>query len=106
MSESQFTQEELDEFTAKLDDWGGTLPDRERRLLHALLAEASEFAESQESEVAGFGFDFAGPAKMPSTGTGGELPTLDVLAGAALRPVLQLQDPVRLRAYDRWDPMY
>jgi len=95
MSEQPFTQDEIDAFAAKLDDWGGTLPERERALLHALLAEAQGAAEA---EVSGFGFDFR---TIDSTT---RLPTLDKLAGSALQPVLNMDQSWKLRAYDRWDP--
>jgi hypothetical protein len=48
MSEENYSQEELNAFSEKLDRWGGTLPTRERALLHALVAEASAFAEGGE----------------------------------------------------------
>ncbi len=98
MSESPFTQDEVEAFASKLDDWGGTLPERERALLHALLAEAKGFAEAEEeSEVSGFNFTY-------SIADTTSLPTLDKLAGSALRPVLKLENSWQLRAYDRWDP--
>jgi hypothetical protein len=98
MSENDFTQDEIEAFAAKLDDWGGTLPGRERALLHTLLAEADGYAraEEAEAEVAGFGFDLSNT---------GSLPTLDKLAGSALRPVVEMQNSWKLRAYDRWDPI-
>lgn len=96
MSESPFTQEEIDAFAAKLDEWGGTLPERERALLHALLAEADSAAEAEE--VSGFNFTFTTDTTS--------LPTLDKLAGSALRPVVEMEDSWKLRAYDRWDPTY
>ena len=97
MSESPFSQEEIDTFAAKLDDWGGTLPERERALLHALLAEAQGFAEAEEAaEVSGFNFTFSADTTT--------LPTLNTLAGSALRPVLRMENSWQLRAYDRWDP--
>jgi hypothetical protein len=91
VSEEQFTQAEVDAFASKLDEWGGTLPDRERRMLHALLAEA------QTAEVEGFNF-----GSFQTMGT--QPPTLDKLAGSALRPIVQMENPWQLRAYDRWDP--
>ncbi len=95
MSEENYSQEELNAFSEKLDRWGGTLPTRERALLHALVAEASQSVEGgEESEVQGFGFNIE-PTQMP---------TLESLAGSALRPIIQMPNSWKLRAFDRWDP--
>jgi hypothetical protein len=95
MSENNFTQDEVDAFASKLDEWGGTLPERERALLHALLAEAESQARGDD-DVSGFGFDLSSTQSLP---------TLDTLAGSALRPVVEMEESWKLRAYDRWDPM-
>ncbi|MDZ7679426.1 MAG: hypothetical protein U5K29_12860 [Acidimicrobiales bacterium] len=96
MSDDQFTQEEVETFARKLDEWGGSLPERERSLLYALLA------KTEESEVEGFG-STSFPETMFSGG-GGSLPKLDSLATDALRPMAQQKDPWVLRAYDEWYP--
>ena len=95
MSEENYSQEELNAFSEKLDRWGGTLPTRERALLQALVAEASQFAEGhEEDEVQGFGFNLEAS----------QIPTLESLAGSALQPIIQMPNSWQLRAFDRWDP--
>lgn len=103
MSEERFTQDEVDAFSAKLDEWGGTLPERERTLLHALLVEAENYANAEEADVAGFGFGIADTQKLDVPDFM-KLPTLDKLAGSALRPVVEMENSWKLRAYDRWNP--
>lgn len=95
MADEQFTEEEVGAFAQKLDKWGSTLHDRERRMLHAILSEANEFV-TEAPEVSGFSFGIADTTNIP---------TLDTLATGALQPVIRLQDPWRLRAFDRWDPL-
>lgn len=95
MPDDQFSQDEVEAFARKLDEWGGSLPERERSLLYALLA------KTEESEVEGFG-----RRSFPdSTFSGGaSLPKIDTLANDALRPLAGVKEPWVLRAYDEWYP--
>jgi len=98
MSENneQFSSEEIREFADKLDDWGASLPHKERSMLQVLLVAAEE--AGSEDEVSGFSFDVS---KMPSPAS---LPKIDVTAMRVLGP-LTSGKPWVLSAYDEWYPV-
>lgn len=88
-----YTEAEIDAFAGKLHDWGGTLSDRERTLLRALLLQAES-----TSEVEGFAVGFPN-FQVPS-----KLPPLKDSAFRLLSPI-SVTPKWNLAAYvDRWDP--
>lgn len=70
------TDEDLERFAQKLEQWGQQLPDEEQRLLKMMLSTA---LASAESEVAGFDMGMFAPPSTPRTFSSA---TMD-----ALRPV-------------------
>ncbi|MFA5566805.1 MAG: hypothetical protein WC184_12200 [Acidimicrobiia bacterium] len=88
-----FTEAEIDAFAGKLHDWGGTLSDRERTLLRAVLLQAESSAE-----VEGFG------TGLPNIEVGPKLPSLKDSTFKILSPIT-VTPKWNLAAYvDRWDP--
>lgn len=109
MSDTNFTETEIQAFADKLHAWGGTLDDKERALLRTLLISAEG---AGGSEVEGFSFPgdmFSGGGKAFPSDIFVEgktsMPSISAQTFGVLKPMAGLDKPWITAAYaDTWRP--